>query len=165
MTCSCSHSIKESILEKFNYSVKEGWFAEIDKYHILEKTHFELDDEFDELNGFIYTLRIFADGLLICSWTTSFDPRKEDEKHIVKAEEADCLLGKYKNLDYKIFNDFWIKSEIFLKTCFRLKPSSSYGTSDDYVYSVSQILLFIFDYTQAVFLLSANCGKLRNLTE
>lgn len=155
MTCSCSHSIKESILGKINYSVKESCCTEIDKYHILGKTHFEPDDEFDELNGFIYTLRIFADGLLICSWTTSFDPRKEDEKHIVKAEEADCLLGKYEDLDYKIFNDFWIKSEKFLSS-FCSKPASSNGTSNDYVCSVCSILLLIFDRTQSVFLLNSH---------
>lgn len=145
--------IKKSILSKLNYTVEKNCRAGMDKNHILEKIHFELDDEFGELNGFIYTLRIFVDDLLICSWTTSFDPRKEDEKYIIEAEEADYLLDKYENLDNEIFKDFWLKAEksqssLCSKLCFL------YGISRDYADLIYSMLLYIFVYTQGVFLLN-----------
>ena len=144
MTCSSSRSIKESILSVLNHIVEEKYHATKEEIEMLEKIHFELDDEWEELNGFVYTLKIFADDLLIWSIKTSFDPREEDEKYIIEAEEADCLLDEYEDLDKEILKDFCDVGEKPWTYGLYSRLRDKYGMNDENACKICFTLLWIF---------------------
>ena len=143
MTCSSSRSIKESILSVLNHIVEEKYRATEDQIEILQKMRFELDDEFDESNVFVYTLKIFVDNLLIWSLKTSFDPREENEKYIIDAEEADHLLEEYEGLDREILRDFCgIIEEPWTYMC--SKMCDKYAITHEYACNICSTILYIF---------------------